>query len=606
MAKPFSLFAFLFIGGVFLIASLLYYPKWKMEKTEATLSWDVSGYYLYLPATFIYQDLKELDFLDTLLQTYQPTPNRQQAYRHASGRYVIKYSLGQAVHWLPFFALAHGFASFSERYPADGFSRPYQLAISLGSLLIALLGLWLLRKVLLAFFSDGLVAGTLLLIALGSNYLDYAAINGAMTHNTLFTLNALLLWLTFCYYQAPSRSKALGIGLVIGLAALTRPTDLVSAVIPLLWGLQMPLWPGIRQRLAFFRAHLSHLALAGLAAVLIGSLQLIYWKYVAGEWLVYSYRDQGFSWLKPHLFDGLFSYKTGWLLYSPLFLFALIGFIPLYRKVQPVFGALLVYFLLFTYPVVAWDEWWYGGGLGNRAMVQSYAALAFPLAAFIQWVQKPRLLAYLTNLAFGLCIVFNLWLTHQAHRGGLYLPGQMNRAYFWEVIGTFRADPQDLKLLDTNERPPRNRREVEVIFEETFESLPDSAFFPCRMAPIEGHRSLCIHTGHPQSQKIALPLSPQPDGWVRIQALFQSKEREWSVWRMHQMKAEFWRGDTRIKDRGLRIFRLLHDYDWKEVYMDISQPDESFDSLKIYFTNGDGTSEKVLLIDKLVVESFRE
>ena len=47
---------------IILSTAFLFYPKWKKSNTEATLSWDVSGYYLYLPAIFIYKDIKKVSF----------------------------------------------------------------------------------------------------------------------------------------------------------------------------------------------------------------------------------------------------------------------------------------------------------------------------------------------------------------------------------------------------------------------------------------------------------------------------------------------------------------------------------------------------------------
>ena len=54
-----------------LLSAFFYYPKWKQPHTEATISWDVSGYYFYLPAIFIYKDVKQLAFADSLVQKYR-------------------------------------------------------------------------------------------------------------------------------------------------------------------------------------------------------------------------------------------------------------------------------------------------------------------------------------------------------------------------------------------------------------------------------------------------------------------------------------------------------------------------------------------------------
>src|SRR5690554_4799711 len=113
-----------------LIAAHAYYPKWKQQGIEATLTWDVSGYYMYLPAAFIYKDIKQCRFQDEVLQEYQPTFDFQQAFKHEpSGNYVFKYPIGQAIQMAPFFAVGHLWAAQSPEYKADGFSFPYQVSI---------------------------------------------------------------------------------------------------------------------------------------------------------------------------------------------------------------------------------------------------------------------------------------------------------------------------------------------------------------------------------------------------------------------------------------------------------------------------------------------
>ena len=217
---------------ILVASSLFFYPKWKKANSEATISWDVSGYYLYLPAALIYQDIKQLDWWAGIDEKYHPGPGMGQAFKHPSGNFVMKYTMGQAIQFLPWFLIANTVAE-PLGYPADGFSTPYQAAISWGSLLVALLGLWFLRRVLLVYFSDTVVAAVLLSLVFGSNYLEYAGITGAMTHNWLFTLYSILIFTTIQFYKKPSFGLAALIGLLVGWAALTRPTEVISALIPI-------------------------------------------------------------------------------------------------------------------------------------------------------------------------------------------------------------------------------------------------------------------------------------------------------------------------------------------------------------------------------------
>lgn len=595
-----SLLALLLCYVVMTFFSQIYYPKWKQNWTEASIGWDVSGYYLYLPATFIYKDVKQLGFMGKVLQDYRPTPNLQQAFKHPSGNYVMKYSAGQAIMYAPFFFIAHGYASIS-KYPADGFSRPYQLAISIGSLLVAFLGLFYLRKTLRLYFKDGTVALVLIGIALGSNYLDYTAINGAMSHNYLFTLYVLLIWNSISFYKTPSIKKAVFIGLLIGLAALTRPTEILSALIPLLWGMNLFSSKSWQDHFQFFKTHFIKYIFAGIAVFAIGFIQLLYWKHVTSEWIVYSYEDQGFSWLSPHIYDGLFHVKAGWLLYSPIFLFALVGFIPLWKKHKHLFSAVFVFFFLFAYVVLAWDIWDYGGGLGHRAMIQSYAILAFPLAAFIEWVSN-KWWKYIFLVLGIVFLSYNIWLTHHAHKGGLLKPGQMTDAYLWNIIGHNKVEADVYKLLDTDEIFKGERKDVKLILEQDFEQ--DSSAMLCPIEIINGNGSLCLNADRQKSQRYVQPFSNQDFEWVRAQASFRCQQKEWDVWRMAKMHLWILNGDEVIKTRSVRLYRFLWHGGTRDIYIDVSIPDTTFDSIGVSFTN-EG-SDKPLLIDDLQIEVFNE
>lgn len=599
MKNRYSLYAWL-LAVLFLTAvNLFYYPKWKFSNTEATISWDVSGYYMYLPAIFIYKDLKQVAFLNDIQEKYQPAGSAYQIFDHWSGRRIMKYSAGMAVQYLPFFLAAHAVAA-PLGYPADGFSRPYQVAVSLGSLLIALIGLWFMRKNLLRYFGDGAAAGALLLLVFATNYLDYSAINGAMTHNYLFTLYALLIWQTIRFYERPTYRRGLAIGLIVGLAALTRPTELIAVIIPVLWGVTNG--KEVRERIQFFVANWRKPALAIIACGLVGSLQLIYWKSVAQEWLVYSYEDQGFSWLSPHIKNCLFSYRAGWLVYTPVMVFSLLGFYALYRRARPVFFPSLLFSLLFMYIAFSWDIWWYGGSLGQRSMVQAYAVLAFPLTAFLSWALERRWTS-VPFLALALFFTYhNLWWTHQAHRGGLFASEQMTRGYYWQVLFKNREniDPDAYKLLDTDEIFTGERKEVRKIYENNFEA--DTTVFNCPVEPIEGVRSLCLDQERQFSPEFEVPLEPGAGEWVRAAATFRCQWKEWNYWQMTQLIVRYKFGEKIVKERAMRVYRYLDNGQTERLYLDCRAPREDFDRVAVLFWNAE--SNKPIAVDELKVEVF--
>lgn len=590
-----SLYSFRLSALLLVASAFFYYPKWQQPNTEATISWDVAGYYLYLPAVFIYGDVKQLSFGEEMLAKYHSAPELS-AFQHPSGNRVMKYSCGQALQYLPWFLAGHAGAKVLG-YPADGFSLPYQFAISMGSLLVAMLGLWFLRNTLLRFFSDRATAITLLLIALGTNYLEYTAFHGALTHNWLFTVYALLLYATIRFYEKPSYAGAALIGLLVGWAALTRPTDLVAAIIPLAWGLRSR--TDMAERLAFWRAHLPKLALAATLTAATGFIQLAYWKYVSGEWIVYSYQEQGFSWFKPHLLDGLFSYRAGWLVYSPVMFFALIGFFPLSRQQPRLWPAALVFGLLYIYITTAWNIWWYGGSLGQRAMVQSYPVWALALAAFVEWVfRQKRPFQIIFGALAVLFLWYNLWLTHHAHKGGLLKVGEMTKAYFWKILGKNEVEENAVKLLDTKDEVRGERQNVRLLYANDFEA--DTV--RCPPPAISGNNSLYLDEARQSSPLYNIPLPEGEARWIRATARFRCEEKEWDIWKMTQWVVRFSNKGQRVKENVIRIYRLLDSGQTRELYIDAKFPKKPFDQIEVFFWNGG--SNKLLLIDDLKVEGF--
>jgi hypothetical protein len=613
---------------VILLVHFLYYPKWKQEGAEATISYDVSGYYMYLPAAFVYQDLKKVGFLGEVFEAYKPSGHPYQAYDHESGNRVMKYSIGQAVIYTPFFLVGHAWASISQAYPADGFSLPYQFSMSMGSLIISFLGLFWLVSLLRVYFRDGVVAVTILLVALGTNYLNYAAIDGAMTHNTVFSLAALLLLTSHRFYVRATLSRAAIIGACLGFMALTRPTEITAALIPLLWGLNLTQKGAIAERLKFFGEHYGKLLIAAAITLAIGFIQLAYWKYVTGDWIVYSYQDQGFDWFKAHIAQGLYSYKAGWLVYTPLMVFSLIGFIPLFRRKTVLFPALFLHSIIFIYVAFAWSVWWYGGSLGQRTMVQQYAVLSFPMAAFIDWLfwARPTKLASMLSGAevqvqgevekqgrgpllritqaviaavMALFIWHNAWFTHQAHRGGLFLTEQMTKTYFWRTLYTFGYNPEDRLTLDNDEFFTAEPSGRETLYFNDLENLSTEA---CGLSPIKGVGSLCLVDEKQNGPGFYLYLDLPAGTWLRATVDCKINKVRGSKDDHAQMVLSFRRNGEEIKRNLIRMHRVLN-HDWRrKVSLDGRVP-AGADQAVVSFWNG-GKGQPGLVLDDVTIETI--
>ncbi|MFZ4772263.1 MAG: hypothetical protein ACOYLO_18910, partial [Ferruginibacter sp.] len=256
------------------------------------LSWDVFGYYLYLPATFIYHDLRltDISWVNQLIDQYQATSTFYQATALPSGGWVMKYSMGMAVLNAPAFFVAHAF-SLLAGFKADGFSLPYQYAWAISGLVYTAIGIVMLRKVLLLFFNDKTTGFLLIIIVLGTNYFQLTAFDGYLSHNYLFTLYTLIVWFTVRWHKQQKWQFALGLGLSMGIAVIARPSELVCILIPILWGIGSA--EGFRQKTNLIKSNLWQILLIVGAAILAGFPQLLYWKYSSGHWLFYSYNNAG-------------------------------------------------------------------------------------------------------------------------------------------------------------------------------------------------------------------------------------------------------------------------------------------------------------------------
>ncbi|MEP7129238.1 MAG: hypothetical protein ABI729_10235, partial [Chitinophagales bacterium] len=182
--------------AIFYVCTLFYYGKWK---SSALITGDPSGYYGYLPAAFLYHDLKNLKITEEVAGKYKPDLNKADEMIAGTwltnGNFVDKYSMGIAMLHLPFFLLA-SLVSLFLGYPVDGFSVPFQILMYLGSIFYAISGLWFLQRVMKRFFNENIIAVTLITVALGTNLYCYVTHESIMAHSYLFFLYCALLWST--------------------------------------------------------------------------------------------------------------------------------------------------------------------------------------------------------------------------------------------------------------------------------------------------------------------------------------------------------------------------------------------------------------------------
>lgn len=394
---------------------------------RGVIKWDVISYYGYLPATFIYGDPK-LDFLD---EGVIENDNKFWWSPTEGGKKILIMSCGLSIMYAPFFLVAHALATvFGEAN--DGFSSIYQFFLVFGALFYVALGFIFLKKILLRFFTPLVTALTMLVVGLGTNLFYYATYEAAMSHCHNFVLITIFFYHVLKWYDQPTWGRTFLLGFIFGLVVLIRPTNILIWMLLLLWGVDS--WKSFSERVQFFLRNIPKVMLMIFAFGLPWIPQILYWHMVTGELLYYSYGPKGerFFFGNPHILESLFSYRKGWLLYTPAMAFALIGIIPMARKIRGSRLAVLVYMTLVIYVLSSWWSWWYGGSFGLRAYIDMYGILALPLAAFLAWMleSKNKLIRFGTLGIFSSLIILQLMQTRQYTTLAIHWDAMTKKAYW--------------------------------------------------------------------------------------------------------------------------------------------------------------------------------
>ena len=321
MKSKYSFTAFVFILAISAGVRGYYIQKEAKEKQFCVTTYDAFGYYLYLPSSLIYHDVTELNWVAKIDSQYHVTGEGKlyQAIKEPNGRHVFKYLGGVAVLQLPFFAIGHAVAHLTNA-PTDGFSLPYQYALVFGAFFYAFVGLFYLRRFLLLYFDDKTVAFTLLLLTIASNWVQYLAIDSAMSHIYIFPLYVFVLLATKRWHERPNLFSAFAVGGVIGLATICRPTEAVMLFIPLLWNTHNR--ATATQKWQLVQQNKFSIAVAMLGGLFAVAPQLLYWKYASGRFVY----DVGSKWyfLNPY-FRVLFGFEKGWFVYTPVTILFVMG-----------------------------------------------------------------------------------------------------------------------------------------------------------------------------------------------------------------------------------------------------------------------------------------
>lgn len=359
--------------------------RWSKETYwKNTIQTDGKGYYAYLPAVFIYNDLN-FGFYDSLDMGKYKDPQTFYDYRVLyKSQTINKYYCGTAILQMPFFLLGHGITYWTGE-DMDGYSKWYQIFIGIGAVFWLLIGLLYLNRLLVLYTIRPLYRAMVLLVCVfGTHVYYYALIEPAMSHIYSFALVAAFLFYAKRYFVDDKISFLPLLGFVLGLIVLIRPVNgLVVLTVPFLAEDIFTLKRGIRRAIKAY----NMLALSFLLFFFLVFIQLMVYKIAVGEFFIYAYKQEGFDFTNPHVMDILFSYKKGLFLYTPILFVSLVGLYFISKSSPYQAWAWLLFFVVITYVLSSWWIWYYGGSFSGRVFVEYVPFFMLPLAVAIQAIQ---------------------------------------------------------------------------------------------------------------------------------------------------------------------------------------------------------------------------
>jgi len=307
--------------------------------------------------------------------------------------------IGTGILWLPFFLAAHLLAlvlnAVGWSVPKDGYGYLYEASVCLGTIAYAAVGFVLAFKSACRVLPRPIPAARLAVLGMlwATPAVYYLIAEPSMSHGIgVFTMALFFYW-----WHPPGQEDSPGrwfrLGLAVGLATLVRHQDGVIALVPL----GELAWRVARGETSLTRG-LRDLAVFTIVVVCCLSPQLVMWQVIYGTALTVPQGSSWFNWWQLHVVEVLFSTRHGLLSWHPIYVFALFGLIPLFRRERAAAIAISFVVLAELYVNSAATRWWQDDAFGGRRFVSLVPLLALPLAVLLErarsrWVATALILA---------------------------------------------------------------------------------------------------------------------------------------------------------------------------------------------------------------------
>lgn len=425
--KTFVVFTFIL---VFVGNKTTEFERW--DNIDHVINHDMKGYYAYLPAFFVQKDISFSTPREMSIMKYVWA-------KEYSDKKLIKYSTGVSLVHTPAFLIAHAYASSNDSFVANGYSKPYAWAFSITAFIFFFLALVYAHKLLLLFFTENASLLTILCLFLGTNIFHHTYFNLNTSHVYSVTFGFMYLYYGIHWLKQSSLKNSFFVGLSLAFLILIRPVDILFFPLPFI--LSMTKSNTLKQLILYTFSNYKKLIFIAGVSFIVFLPQFLYNYHITGHFIFYSYTEEGFFFANPQFFNILFSFRNGWILYSPILIFGFIGLALLVKK-QPIKWSLLIFILvLYLYVISSWWCWWYAG-FGNRACINLLPLMSIPFAHFLQTMLKKNVLIKLVlGSVLSALILFN-WFQARKYSYGIIHHSSMSAEAYAMTWNTF--DPPQL------------------------------------------------------------------------------------------------------------------------------------------------------------------
>jgi hypothetical protein len=415
---------------------------------------DGVGYYAYIRSALIDHDLRfENDYLaanKSFVDSRVDEQGRLLPQLFTKTGYVENhFSVGPAILWAPVMLVVHGTVLVADHFgahvAADGYSRPYILAMALTTAGYGFLSLLLAFRISRKYFDDPWTFLATVGIWMASSLPIYMYFNPSWSHAQSAFAVALFLW----FWERTRLQRTVGqwaiLGLMAGLMGNVYYPNVILLIFP---ALEVVHHLRAKQRASGqFAIPIRQLGISGgvFAAFFIASLSptFITRRIIYGNALETGYPAiSTWNWNSPALFKVLFSSDHGMFSWTPALVLATVGLVFLVRR-DALFGwAALLTFLAFYYFIASYPDWDGLSSFGNRFFVSLTPIFIFGLAAFLNsfsnWLGNKTRAVVVACPMVALLIAWNVgfifqWGTHLVPARGEISWSMMVRNQFNEV-----------------------------------------------------------------------------------------------------------------------------------------------------------------------------